>query len=599
LVPERTFAEKLEKNYRISGKTFFDQGSSDLTVGFATLMPRSEIEKITATAISSERLISSIMALSLILSFSLIIFMITRHIRQLNTRVNAFSENTLKIKVPGRQKGDELLALEKEFVNLSRAITEARDIMKRQADELLSEKTVYLNNIMQSSPMAIAATDLNFVIKYYNPVAEKFFGHTADEVVGRAVPHIHEKLKVDPSRFERAIEIVKQGKIYLYNVEVKTESGVRFLESRVSGILDDGGKLIGFVLMSSDVTDKIKAEEKIKTLAKFPDENPYPVLRISLEGVLSYSNKASAPLLDLWGCSSSGTVPEHLRQLISQILESGDEREIELAVDERFFSLIIVPVADEGYVNMYGRDVSLKKQMEEKLRTYSLELERSNKELELFASIAAHDLQEPLRGVSGFAGLLKKRYMGKLDQDGDEFISYIVDGAERMQQLIRDLLAYSRVTTSGKAFTPVDCNNAVRAALDNLRISIDESGSVITFKPLPVVNADKGQIIRLFQNLIGNAIKYRGDSKPAIAVSAEKQGDEWVFSVADNGIGIDAQYYARIFQIFQRLHKRDEYPGTGIGLSVCKRIIERHGGRIWVESTPGKGSVFYFTIPAG
>ncbi len=241
----------------------------------------------------------------------------------------------------------------------------------------------------------------------------------------------------------------------------------------------------------------------------------------------------------------------------------------------------------------------MKKQMEEKLRIYSLELERSNKELELFASIAAHDLQEPLRGVSGFAGLLKKRYAGKLDQDGDEFISYIVDGAERMQQLIRDLLDYSRVTTGGKTFTPVDCNNALKAALDNLKIAIDESGAVVTFKPLPVVNADKGQIIRLFQNLIGNAIKYRGGSKPAIAVSAEKQGDEWVFSVADNGIGINAQYYARIFQIFQRLHKRNEYPGTGIGLSICKRIIERHGGRIWVESAPGKGSVFYFTIPSG
>lgn len=365
--------------------------------------------------------------------------------------------------------------------------------MKKPADELICEKMVYLNSIMQSSPLAIAATDLNFVIKYYNAAAEKFFGYRSDEVVGRTVPHIHEKLKVDPSRFEKAIEIVRRENLYIYNVRVKTERGVRFLESRISGIWDEEGKLTGFVLMSSDVTDKVKAEEEVKS--------------------------------------------------------------------------------------------------------YALELERSNKELELFASIASHDLQEPLRSVSGFARLLQKRYKDKLDQSAGDFISFIVEGADRMQELIRDLLDYSRVTTWGKPFTTVDCNKAIIAALANLKLAIEESGAAVTFDPLPIVNADSAQLIRLFQNLIGNAIKYRGDSVPAIHVSAKREGDEWVISVADNGIGIDAQYYARIFQIFQRLHKRDKYPGTGIGLAVCKRIVDRHGGRIWVESEPGKGSVFQFTIP--
>ncbi len=470
--------------------------------------------------------------------------------------------------------------------------------MKKRADELLSEKTVYLNSIMQSSPLAIAATDLDFVITYYNKAAEKFFGYKSGDVVGRTVPHIHEKLKVDRARFERAIEIVKRENLYIYNVRVKTENGVRFLESRVTGIWDEGGKLTGFVLMSGDVTDKIKAEDEVKALAKFPDENPYPVLRISREGVLAYSNKASLPLLNLWGCRSSATVPEQLRQLISQVLESGEEREIELLADERFFSLAIVPVREEGYVNIYGRDVSGQKQMEEKLRNYALELVRSNEELELFASIASHDLQEPLRSVSGFAQLLQKRYKDKLDQNAAQFISFIVQGADWMNQLIVDLLDYSRVTTRGKPFVPVDCNNAVIAALANLKLAIKESGAAVTSDPLPVVSADSGQIIRLFQNLIGNAIKYRGDNEPVVHISAKLERDEWVFSVADNGIGIDVKHYARIFQIFQRLHKRDEYPGTGIGLAVCKRVIDRHGGRIWVESVPGKGSIFYFTIPA-
>jgi light-regulated signal transduction histidine kinase (bacteriophytochrome) len=303
--------------------------------------------------------------------------------------------------------------------------------------------------------------------------------------------------------------------------------------------------------------------------------------------------------LNEWGCRSSEKVPENIQHTILEILESGTEREVEIAVGGRIFSLIIVPVLRERYVNIYGRDVSRIKQMEEKLRIYARELERSNKELELFASLASHDLQEPLRSVSGFTQLLKKRYKGKLDQTADEFISYIVDGAERMQRLIRDLLDYSRITSRGKPLATVDFNEALEAALVNLKSAIEESGAAVTSDQLPVVSADSGQIIRLFQNLIGNAIKYRGDSEPAIHVSAKRGDHEWFFSVADNGIGIDAQYYARIFQIFQRLHKRDEYSGSGVGLAVCKRIIDRHGGRIWVESDLGKNSTFYFTIPAG
>ena len=471
--------------------------------------------------------------------------------------------------------------------------------MKKHGDELPGERTGYLNSILQFSPLAIAATDLDFVIKYYNPVAEKLFGYSAGEVVGRTVPHIHEKLKVDPSRFERAIEVVKRGEIYVYNVSVKTENGVRFLESRVSGIWDGDGKLSGFVLMSGDVTDKIKAEEEVRALAKFPDENPYPVLRISDEGVMSYCNEASSPLLDEWGCRSSEKVPENIQHTVLEILGSGTEREVEIAAGGCIFSLLIVPITHERYVNIYGRDVSATKKMEEKIRTYALELERSNKELELFASLASHDLQEPLRSISGFAQILKKRYKDRLDQNADEFISFIVDGADRMQRLIRDLLDYSRVTTRGKPFVSLDCNEALGVAIANLNLAIEESSAAVTSDQLPVASADPGQIIRLFQNLIGNAIKYRGETEPAIHVSAKREGNEWVFSVADNGIGIDAQYNARIFQIFQRLHRKDEYSGTGIGLAVCKKIIDRHGGRIWVESELGKGSTFYFTVPAG
>jgi len=240
-----------------------------------------------------------------------------------------------------------------------------------------------------------------------------------------------------------------------------------------------------------------------------------------------------------------------------------------------------------------------RRRTEQQLARYTGELARSNAELEQFAYVASHDLQEPLRMVSSFTQLLAKRYRGKLDQDADEFINYAVDGATRMQRLINDLLVYSRVGTRVKPFKSADCNVIFKEARDNLMQAIEESGAVIIQDPLPMVLGDEVQLIQLFQNLVANAIKFRGQEAPQIHVSAEIRGQEWVFAIKDNGIGIAPEHQERIFSIFQRLHHRSEYPGTGIGLAICKKIVERHGGRIWVESQPGEGSTFYFSIPGG
>ena len=237
------------------------------------------------------------------------------------------------------------------------------------------------------------------------------------------------------------------------------------------------------------------------------------------------------------------------------------------------------------------------KKAEEELKQLSEELKRSNEDLKRFASAASHDLQEPLRGIEGFIKLLEKRYKGKLDEKADEYIDYVVDDVKRMQMLIKDLLEYSRVSAKGKVFSPANCSVVIEKALSNLRSAIEESGAKVTYDLLPTVMGDDAQLIRLFQNLIGNAIKFRSLEPLKIHVSAKSEGDEWIFSVRDTGIGIDPKQAERIFVIFQRLHTRQEYPGSGIGLAICKRIVERHGGRIWVDSKPGTGATFYFTIP--
>jgi PAS domain S-box-containing protein len=243
------------------------------------------------------------------------------------------------------------------------------------------------------------------------------------------------------------------------------------------------------------------------------------------------------------------------------------------------------------------RDIRARKTAEKQLREKIDELNRSNDELGHFASIASHDLQEPLRMVSSYTQLLARRYKGKLDADADEFISFAVDGATRMQRLIQDLLTYSRVGTKGKELRDTSSELAFQHAVMNLGVAIEDSGALVTHDALPGVRADEVQLIQLFQNLVGNAIKYQKPGTPTVHISAVRDGaDKWMFSVKDNGLGIEPQYFDRIFGMFQRLHKREEFSGTGIGLAICKKIVERHGGNISVESLPDEGSTFRFSL---
>ena len=282
------------------------------------------------------------------------------------------------------------------------------------------------------------------------------------------------------------------------------------------------------------------------------------------------------------------TLQEELQQTNSELLQ------LTLELEDR----VMARTAELRETNeKLEAEIAERKRAEEALAQRAEELARSNLELQQFAYVVSHDLQEPLRSVASYLQLLVRRCQDQLDADAERFVSRTVAAAERMKTLINALLAYSRVGTRGQSFEPTDCSARLDQVLDNLKVAVEESQAAVTQDPLPTVMADATQLSQLLQNLIGNALKFRGDQAPEIHIGAERQDRAWLFSVRDKGIGIDAQYFERIFQVFQRLHTRKEYAGTGIGLSICKRIVERHNGRIWVESAPEKGTTFYFTVP--
>lgn len=377
----------------------------------------------------------------------------------------------------------------------------------------------------------------------------------------------------------------------------------------------------GFVTTYTDVTALRRRErelaEKSRLLELTSDTMAQGLIAFDADLKILASNRQAAALLDLPpallrpGASFEAVIrrsaergdygpgdPQTLVDRFRAMARGREPHHFERVLpDGRTLEIRATPLPDGGFVVTYT-DVTERKRAEVALAEAAAELRRSNAELEQFAYVASHDLQEPLRMVGSYCQLLQRRYAGRLDADADEFIGYAVDGATRMQQLINDLLTYSRVGRGDRPKQPVDCGAVVEAVLQDLRMAIDEQGAKLCVGPLPTVTGDATQLRQLFQNLVNNAIKFRGAEPPRVEIAAERTGGDWLFSVRDNGIGIDPAYAERIFLIFQRLHAREEYPGTGIGLAVCKKIVEGHGGRIRVESDGAHGSTFLFTLPA-
>ena len=478
--------------------------------------------------------------------------------------------------------------------------------------------------LLEAAPDAMVVVNQSGKIVLLNLQAEKQFGYHRDELVGQKVKNIipegfAERLIADDLRSaedalaqqigmgielngrrkdgsEFPIEIMlsplKSAEGILVTAAVRDISVRKAAESRLAQM---EGRYRGLLEAAPDAMVVVNQAGEI-VLLNVQAEKQFGYSRDELlwQKVKNIIPEGFAERLIADGTRSAAeALAQQIGTGIELIARRKDRTEFPIEI-----MLSPLKSAEGTLVTAAIRDISVRKRSEAHLVTMVGELKRSNDELQQFAYVASHDLQEPLRMVASYTQLLAQRYKGRLDSDADEFVAYAVDGANRMQGLIQDLLAYSRAGTSGKALREISSESALGDALANLRVTIEESGTVVTHDSLPAITTDETQLAQVFQNLVGNAIKYHSAEVPHVHISATKNGKrEWIFSVRDNGMGIDPQYFERIFVIFQRLHGRDEFKGTGIGLAICKKILERLGGRIWVESQPEKGSTFHFALP--
>jgi len=502
-----------------------------------------------------------------------------------------------------------------------------RDIsVRREAENHLARMEGRYRGLLEAAPDAMVVVNQGGEIVLLNVQAEKQFGYRRDELVGQKVKNIipegfAERLIADALR--TTADALAQQIGTGIELTGRRKNGSDFpIEIMLSPLESAEGILVTAAIR--DISVRREAEKHLARmegryrglLEAAPDAmvvvNPggeIVLLNVQAEKQFGYSRD------ELVGQKVKNIIPEGFAErLVADALRSAEDAlaqqigtGIELIARRKNGSdfpieLMLSPLesAEGILVTAAIRDISVRKKAEENLLDKVGELNRSNEELGQFAYIASHDLQEPLRMVASYTQLLSRRYKGKLDADADEFIAFAVDGASRMQRLIQDLLTYSRVGTKGLELLRVSSEGALQQALINLRSAIDESGALVTHDPLPEILADEMQLIQLFQNLVGNAIKYQNTGIPRVHISAARNSVmKWIFSVKDNGLGIDPQYFEKIFGMFQRLHKREEFAGTGIGLAICKKIVERHGGRISVESQLGQGSTFQFALAGG
>jgi PAS domain S-box-containing protein len=483
------------------------------------------------------------------------------------------------------------------------------------------DKIAWLAAIVESSFDAIISKTLDGQITSWNGAAERTYGYTAAEAIGRSI-----ELIVPEDRREelRSIhERLRRGeRVPPFETVRVTRDGRRIdVQLTMSPIIDAEGAVAGASGIGRDVTRRNQAEAALRDReAKFRaviETAADGIIIIDSQGTIEVFNPASERI---FGYRRDEVIGRKIEMLMPPAHASRHDQYLERARHADEGQTIVIGREVEGlrkdgatvplelsvgearhdgtrvFVGII-RDISERKRADQERQCARDKLARSNRDLEQFARVVSHDLQEPLRMVSSYCELLRRRYRGRLDDEADQFLDYAIDGAQRMQLLIHDLLAYSRVEAGGGAFGETDANRSFELALVNLQTFIAESQASITADPLPTVLADEVQLVQLFQNLVSNAIKYRRGEPPEIRVSAEPRGAFWAFGVTDKGIGIEPRFARSIFEPFKRLHRRQEFPGTGIGLAICKRIVERHGGEIWLDCEYRDGARFCFSLP--
>jgi PAS domain S-box-containing protein len=535
-------------------------------------------------------------------------------LEKVNEELRSEIAQRLRMEAELRRASDDLEALiEKRTTELA-----VETVERRRSIEVLRENKAHFKTLAEVSPVGIFHCDRDGLIKYANERFIEIIGVTSQEEVRTGWGHA-----LHPDDQDRVLaawaHTAETGQPFRSEHRfVHPDGNVIWVLGQASPVSDENGAVMGFVGTLTDVTEDKEKEEQFRLVV---ESAPCGMLMVNSEGRVTLINAQIEALFgysrsELIGCPVEQLIPDRFRNVHPEMRKTfGHDPSVRsMGVGRELFGLrkdnteFLVEVGlnpirteDDVFVLATVVDITERKQAEQQLERQTAELSRSNHELEQFAYVASHDLQEPLRMVSSYCGLLARRYKGKLDRDADEFIQFAVDGATRMKDLIDDLLMYSRAGKQGAASTDTEATKGVRAAVANLQIAITEAGAIIHCDSLPTVWADPAQLIQVFQNLIGNALKFRSERSPVIRISAcntsrDKGAPQWRFAVQDNGIGFDQQYSERVFAIFQRLHTRSEYPGNGMGLAIVKKIVERHGGRIWAESTPGVGTTFFFTL---
>jgi PAS domain S-box-containing protein len=524
-------------------------------------------------------------------------------VRKVGTRFLANVSLTALLDSAGELRG---------FSEISRDLSESK------------ESEAKYRGLLEAAPDAMVVVNQTGEIVLLNAQAEKQFGYRRDELLGQKVTNIIPKgfaarLIADGTR--TAAEALAQQIGMGIELSGRRKDSSEFpIEIMLSPLESAKGILVTAAIR--DISVRRAAEKHLAQMEGryrgLLEAAPDAMVVVNQSGEIALLNVQAEKQFgyrrdELLGQKVTNIIPEGFAErliadgtrtaadALAQQIGTGIEL-IGRRKDGSEFPIEIMLSPLEGskgiLVTAAVRDISMRKKAEANLVQTVADLKRSNEELQQFAYVASHDLQEPLRTVASFTQLLAKRYQGKLDADADEFIGYTVDGCNRMKSLIQDLLVYSRAGAEGNALEETSGENALQRATQALEIIIQESGAIVTHDLLPTITTDLGQLTQVFQNLVGNAIKYRGVEVPQVHVSARQNGGhEWIFSVRDNGLGIEPQYFEKIFVIFQRLHGREQFAGTGIGLSICKKIVERLGGRIWVESQVKKGSTFYFALP--